>query len=40
MAEKENSGGKSALAKPMNNESNFTIGHGQNDVQHFLSLNR
>lgn len=40
MVEKENSGGKSALSKPLNNESNFTIGHGPNNNLHFLSLNR
>ena len=40
MAEKDNSGGKSALNKPLNNESNFTIGYGPNNNLHFLSLNR
>ena len=35
-----NSGQKSALTKVVNNESNFTIGSGQNDQNHFLSLNR
>jgi hypothetical protein len=36
--QKDSSGKKSALTKPMNNESNFTIGQGQG--QNFLSLNR